>query len=985
MQRAISILLAASVVFLPLQSGGVVIRDDVAERAGGLSSYYDSADAYPFVAFLAMGCTGTLIDSRTIVTAGHCFGSQAAADATRGGDAFVSFKPDAAPPADADPASVLVHPGYDEAVFARRDVALVALDRPITSIEPVALAQSVTAEGQRVVLVGYGYSALASAPLDLIDDSRRRVGANALDYLGLASGLPAAESGDLPDDQPIVAVDVDHVPEDGDYSSLGTAVAQALEAGGAPGDSGGPLFLVLPDGSLLLVGVLTGGTLPVEGTEVLAGAARGSLLLGYGGVTLWQSVPFFHDWLQQNSFLRSISAVAGDGDWSSPDHWSGGTVPNNSEGYVDGGRARYYDVTLDQAGTTRLDMDATVDRLTVDNLLATLDILDDRQLTTEVGTTLRSGTLRVDGTLDSPWVELSGGTLGGGGLVATTSGLFQRGGTLSPGSTGAIGTLRVTGPLKQRGGRLLSELTVDDSDLLTVTGGTAELGGTLAFGLLGRPPASGARFTLVTGDDLDLSALADPEPVGAVTFDLERSPQALRVEVGRRPLTDLAVDPNQHGVAETLQAARDEELFSEAFYDSLDPLPAPLLARALDTLGGASTTAAATARMTSAQFLGSAGQRLAAVRSGGALGTANAEALRLLMSPAREDAVLAEAGRDPSEEQLFSRPRFSGPSDGLGTASASGPVFAAGRGSSLSPPLGDLRFGAWAQPYGLWAAREGDSRGDRYDTTLGGFAAGADYRIAGDGRHRGLLLGLSVGFAHADTRFRDLESTTTQRSYQAGLYGGWWHGPWSLDASVGVALNRYESQREIAFNAVRETAEGRYDGRELSAYVEARRRFEVGLDEIGLGETGFGDAPLEITPLAGLQFLRLETDSHRERGAGKLDLSVGGQQATSLRSGLGVSFAYPVALDRRTTLKPTLQLRWNHEFADTGSALDARFAAGGAGFTIRSDELGRDSALLGVGVTAEIGDDLDLSLGYDAQVQSGYVAHAVTSRLTFRF
>src|SRR5690606_599711 len=176
-------------------------------------------------------------NARTVVTAAHCFTTQANADA-EADRTSVSFSPIAGLP-DAVAASVLVHPGYRDEEFAWRDVAIIALDRPITDIAPVPLARTVTADGQQVVIVGYGLAGVANDPGGVIDDERRRVATNSLNYHGPASGLPgdAFEGGKrFPHDQPVIAVDVDHVPFDPDYNYLAVTIAQALECGGMIGD-----------------------------------------------------------------------------------------------------------------------------------------------------------------------------------------------------------------------------------------------------------------------------------------------------------------------------------------------------------------------------------------------------------------------------------------------------------------------------------------------------------------------------------------------------------------------------------------------------------------------------------------------------------------------------------------------------------------------------------------------------------------------------
>ncbi|HWB50244.1 MAG TPA: hypothetical protein VG651_14125 [Stellaceae bacterium] len=142
------------------------------------------------------------------------------------------------------------------------------------------------------------------------------------------------------------------------------------------GDSGGPLF-VLINNQLVQIGELCCGANPVNGA-----ASQ------YGDVNLWTPISLFAAWLAQNNPLRQVASNAGDFNWSDAAAWSDvtagtpapGNVPNNTDGFIpqeDAGAAqlavgRYYDVTLANAGTITLDIDPTIDFLTIGGASAQL-------------------------------------------------------------------------------------------------------------------------------------------------------------------------------------------------------------------------------------------------------------------------------------------------------------------------------------------------------------------------------------------------------------------------------------------------------------------------------------------------------------------------------------------------------------------------------------------------------------------------------------
>jgi secreted trypsin-like serine protease len=68
---------AAIAVSMAQPASAISINDQVAAAAGGIANYFDADNHFPNVVSLvdAAGsfCTGSLINSRTILTAAHCF------------------------------------------------------------------------------------------------------------------------------------------------------------------------------------------------------------------------------------------------------------------------------------------------------------------------------------------------------------------------------------------------------------------------------------------------------------------------------------------------------------------------------------------------------------------------------------------------------------------------------------------------------------------------------------------------------------------------------------------------------------------------------------------------------------------------------------------------------------------------------------------------------------------------------------------------
>ena len=289
---------------------------------------------------------------------------------------------------------------------------------------------------------------------------------------------------------------------------------------------------------------------------------------------------------------------------------------------------------------------------------------------------------------------------------------------------------------------------------------------------------------------------------------------------------------------------------------------------------------------------------------------------------------------------------------------------------ALSGRLSDLRTGsdrssgdgAWLRGYGQWGRRGGDAEASGADYRMGGLVAGRDWQVSPS-----LSLGASFGYGSIDIDFDAFGDRGEITTYEGALYGAYTRGPIALDSWLSYAQLSNEVDRTVVLGGGDGRASADYDGRRIGAFSEASYAIDLG--------------GAIARPLGSLRYVWLRQDGFAEQGVGGLGLATGAQSAESLEGGLGLGLSAPLAWGR-TSGQMEARAKWLHEFLDDHGELDAAFVgAPGVSFTSRGPRMARDSALLGLGVSARTGRAAELFANYDAKLSTTGATHAATAGL----
>ena len=274
----------------------------------------------------------------------------------------------------------------------------------------------------------------------------------------------------------------------------------------------------------------------------------------------------------------------------------------------------------------------------------------------------------------------------------------------------------------------------------------------------------------------------------------------------------------------------------------------------------------------------------------------------------------------------------------------------------------------WGQGFGEYAHQDPRGLSNGYCATVWGTALGGDIPLFNDR----IRLGLSGGYASSDVNSKDNSGATNINSYQTTLYAGYIDpsNPYYIDGAFSFAFNKYRGSRNIAVGTIMSTADAHYNGQQYSVLVDGGYTFKA---------KGF-----DLTPVASLQYLRLNLAGYTEAGADALDLSVNRQHYNMLESGLGMKLDRPFDT-ASATVTPEVHARWLYDIINDKQATTSTFSGGGGSFATQGFSPARNALNLGTKLTLATKWNWSLETNYDFEYRQDFTSHTGWADIKYSF
>lgn len=290
----------------------------------------------------------------------------------------------------------------------------------------------------------------------------------------------------------------------------------------------------------------------------------------------------------------------------------------------------------------------------------------------------------------------------------------------------------------------------------------------------------------------------------------------------------------------------------------------------------------------------------------------------------------------------------------VGTRLSGGAIASAKQGmSSGDNPF--TKVAVWVQGLFNKAKLDDTSKSKGFDSKTYGTALGVESKISEDVK-------LGIGYAYSKTDIDGFMRDTDVKTHTAILYGEYKPKNWYVNAIASYGWSDYDEKKNVAGVGVK--ADWDVEPFALQMMTGCDMYFN-----------GFG-----VTPEAGLRYIHVKQDKYTDT-AGQ---SVKSDDSDIVTGVLGAKIAKSYNLSNGMLLTPEFKAAMTYDISHDNSKSTVTLV-NGSSYSVTGKPLNRFGVELGAGITAELNDNVELSLGYEGKFRKDYQDHTGLINAKYKF
>ena len=220
---------------------------------------------------------------------------------------------------------------------------------------------------------------------------------------------------------------------------------------------------------------------------------------------------------------------------------------------------------------------------------------------------------------------------------------------------------------------------------------------------------------------------------------------------------------------------------------------------------------------------------------------------------------------------------------------------------------------------------------------------------------------LGVGYAYTDTSIDAFKRDTDVETHTAFIYGEYKPSNWFVNATASYNWSKYDEHKYSISEIT-----GKYD---VDSYA---MQFMSGYDMSIKG--------LDFTPQAGVRYIHVEQEKYTD----SIGTEVAENKSDIFTAVLGAKVGKSITTENGYVLRPEVKAAVTYDLARDGSGSFVTLA-NGSSYQVNGKALKRFGMEVGVGVTAEINDNVELTVGYEGNFRQSYVENTGLVSVKYNF